>query len=57
MAQVIKKYIHLSGAKSNDPLRIDYVPNAFKVMKISAKQTQESLKRYDQAQNFKGDQT
>ena len=57
MAQVIKKYINLSGAKSNDSLHIDYVPNVFKFTKISAKQTQESLKRYDQAQNFKGDQT
>ena len=27
MAQVIKKYIYLSGAKSNYPLHIDYVPN------------------------------
>ena len=52
MAQVIKKYIHLSGTKSNDPLHIDYVPNVFKFTKISAKQTQESLKRYDQAQKL-----
>ena len=41
MAQVIKKYIYLSGAKSNDPLNIVYVPNIFKFTKISAKGTQE----------------
>ena len=28
MAQVIKKYIFLSGAKSNDSLHIDYFPNS-----------------------------
>ena len=50
MAQVIKKYIYLSGAKSNDPLHIVYVPNVFKFTKISAKGTQESLKRYEQSQ-------
>ena len=50
MAQVIKKYIYLLGAKSNDPLHFDYVPNVFKFTKISAKQTQESLKQYEQAQ-------
>ena len=37
MAQVIKKYIFLSGAKSNDPLHIDYVPNVIKFTKIPAK--------------------
>ena len=37
MAQVIKKYIYLSGAKSNDPLHIVYIPNVFKFNKISAK--------------------
>ena len=47
MAQVIKKYIFLSGAKSNDPLHIDCVPNVFKFTKMSAKRTQESLKRYE----------
>ena len=36
MAQVIKKYIFLSGAKSNDSLHIDYVPNLFKFTKIQA---------------------
>ena len=50
MAQVIKKYIYLSGAKSNDPLHIVYVPNVFKFTKISAKGTQESLKRYERSQ-------
>ena len=50
MAQVIKKYIFLSGAESNDPLHIDYVPNVFKFTKIPAKRTQESLKWYEQAQ-------
>ena len=50
MAQVIKKYIYLLGAKSNDPLHFDYVPNVFKFTKILAKQTQESLKQYEQAQ-------
>ena len=47
MAQVIKKYIYLSGAKSNDPLHIVYVPNIFKFTKISAKGTQELLKWYE----------
>ena len=47
MAQVIKKYIYLSGAKSNDPLHIVYVPNVLKFTKISAKGTQESHKRYE----------
>ena len=37
MAQVIQKYIYLSGAKSNDPLHIIYVTNVFKFIKISAK--------------------
>ena len=41
MVQVIKKHIYLSGAKSNDPLHIVYVPNVFKFAKISAKGTQE----------------
>ena len=50
MAQVIKKYIYLSGAKSNDPLHIVYLPNIFKFTKISAKRTQESLKRYEPSQ-------
>ena len=45
MAQVIKKYIYLSGAKLNDPLPIDYVPTIFKFTKISAKRKQELLKR------------
>ena len=57
MAQVIKKYIYLSGAKSNDPLHNVYVPNVFKFTKISAKGTQESLKRYAQSLNVEGDQT
>ena len=48
--QVIKKHIYLSGTKSNDPLHIVYVPNVFKFTKISAKGTQESLKRYKRSQ-------
>ena len=40
MAQVIKKYIYFSGAKSNDPLHFIYIPNVFKFTKISAKGTQ-----------------
>ena len=47
---VIKKYIYHLGAKPNDPLHIDYVPNVFKFTKISAKRTQESLKRYERVQ-------
>ena len=31
IAQVIKIYIYLSGAESNDPLHIVYVPNLFKL--------------------------
>ena len=50
MAQVIKNYIFLSEAKSNDPLHIGYVPNVFKFTKTPAKRTQESLKRYERAQ-------
>ena len=50
IAQVIEKYIYLSGAKSNDPLHIDYIPNVFKFTKISVKRTQESLKRHKRAQ-------
>ena len=49
MAQVIKEYIYLSEAKSNYPIHIDYVPNVFKFTNISAKRTQESLKRYEGA--------
>ena len=45
MAQVIKKYIYLSGTKSNDPLHIANVPNIFKFTKISAKGTQERRRR------------
>ena len=41
MAQVIKKYIYLSAAKSNDPLHIVNVPNIFKFTKISVKGIQE----------------
>ena len=50
MAQVIKKYIYLSGVKSNDPLHIVYIPNVLKFTKISTKGTQESLKRYERSQ-------
>ena len=45
MAQVIKKYIYLSGTKSNDPLHIVNIPNIFKFTKISAKGTQERRRR------------
>ena len=45
MAQVIKKYIYHTGAKSNDPLYIVNVPNIFKFTKISAKGTQERRRR------------
>ena len=51
-ARAIKNYIYFSGAKSNDPLHTDYVPNVFKFTKISAKQTQESLKWYERAQKY-----
>ena len=47
---MIKRYIFLSGAKSNDPFHIDYAPDVFKFTKIPAKRTQESLKRYERAQ-------
>ena len=47
LVQVIKKYIFLSGKKLNDLAQIDYVPNVFKFTRIKAKQTQESLKRYE----------
>ena len=40
IVQVIKKYIYLSGAKSNDPLHIVSLPNIFKFTKISVKGTQ-----------------
>ena len=50
MAQLIKKYIYLSGTKLNDPLHIVYVPNVFKFTKISAKGTQEPLKWYERSQ-------
>ena len=40
VAQLTNKYIYLLGAKSNDPLRIVYVPNVFKFTEISAKGTQ-----------------
>ena len=51
MAQVIEKYIYLPGEKSNNPLlHIDYVSNVFKLTKISAKQTQKSLKRNERVQ-------
>ena len=50
MAQVIKKYIYLSGPKLNDPFHIDYIPNIFKFTKISAKRTHESLKWHERAQ-------
>ena len=50
VAQVIKNYIYLSGAKLNDPLHIVYVSNVFTFFNISAKQTQASLKWYERAQ-------
>ena len=40
IAQVIKKYIYLSGAKSNDSLHTVSLPNIFKFTKISVKGTQ-----------------
>ena len=46
MAQIIKIYIY-PGAKLNNPLHIDYIPNDFKFTKTSAKQTQEPLKLYE----------
>ena len=48
-----QKYIYLSGAKSNDPLHIVYVPNIFKFTKISAKGTQKLLKWYEWAQTVR----
>ena len=57
IAQIIKNNVYLSGAKSNDPFHIVYVPNVFKFTKISAKGTQESLKQYEGAQKHEGDQT
>ena len=45
MDQVTKKYIYLSGAKSNDPLHIVYIANAFKFTNTLAKGTQGSLRR------------
>ena len=54
IAQVIKKHVYLSsGAKSNDPLHIVYVPNVSKFTKISANRTQEPLKRYERSQNHR----
>ena len=37
MAQLIKNHIYVSGAKSNDPLHIIYIPDGFKFTGISAK--------------------
>ena len=42
MAQVIKKYIYLSGTISND--HTVYITNVFRFTMISAKGSQESLK-------------
>ena len=53
VAQLTNKYIYLLGAKSNDPLRIVYVPNVFKFTEISAKETQQSLKWYKRAQKHR----
>ena len=51
MAHIIKKYIYLSGAKSNDPLQI-YVPNIMysSSLRFQQKGTQGSLKRYESSQ-------
>ena len=54
MAQVIKKHIYVSGAKSNDPLHIVSVPNILKFTKISEKGTQQLLKWYERAQKDQG---
>ena len=53
MDQVTKKYIYYSGAKSNDPLHIVYVTIVFKFTNISAKGTEESLRRYERAQKHR----
>ena len=37
MVQLIKNHIYVSGAKSNDPLHIIYIPDGFKFTGISAK--------------------
>ena len=50
LPHIYEHVLYLSGAKSNDPLHIVYVPNVFKFTNISAKGTQESLKQYEQAQ-------
>ena len=55
MAKVIKKYIYLSGAKSNDPLHIEYVPNVFKFTKILAPKNHPI--GMNKHKNVKGDQT
>ena len=50
MAQVIKKFIYLSGVKSNDPLHIVYIPNVINFNKISPKGTQVWFKWYERLQ-------
>ena len=56
MAQVIKKYIYLSGTKSNDPLHIVYIPNVFKFTWISAKGTQFYSSGINERKNVEGGQ-
>ena len=57
MAQIIKKYIYLSGAKLNDPLYIDYVLNVFKFTKILANEHKNHLIGINKHINVKGFQT
>ena len=57
MAEIIKKYIYLSGAKLNDRLYIDYVLNVFKFTKILANEHKNHLIGINKHINVKGYQT
>ena len=57
IAQVIKKYIYLSGEKSNNPLHIVYVQNVFNFTKISANEPKNHSNGMNYHRNFEGDQT
>ena len=56
MAQVIKKYIYLSGAKLNDPLCIGFIPNVSSSLRFQQNEPKNHSNGMKEHKNVKRDQ-